>query len=262
MPGPGRVDAVLVCGGRWHDFDYARYQLLGLLGQAEQVRTRVFEDYDCPDALSRADLMVSYTCDVRPTPAQQDTLVRFVTRGGRWLALHGTHSAIDPPSAEPGPRVYQTPRVLGEVAELLGGQFLAHPPIAPYTVHITAPEHPLVAGLRPFEVRDELYVCELHPPLDVLLHARFTGQCRGFAEGQVTDDEPRPVLYLKHSGQGTVCYFTLGHCRGRYDMQDLGVDDAGRRDFGSWQVPEFGIVLQRCVRWAITGAFPDPSRRE
>jgi len=27
MAGPaGRLDAVLVCGGRWHDFDYARYQ--------------------------------------------------------------------------------------------------------------------------------------------------------------------------------------------------------------------------------------------
>ena len=48
MPGPGgRLDAVLVCGGRWHDFDYARHQLLGLLGEREQVRTRVFSDYGC-----------------------------------------------------------------------------------------------------------------------------------------------------------------------------------------------------------------------
>lgn len=256
MPGPaGRLDAVLVCGGRWHDFDYARYRLLGLLGETEQVRTRVFEDYDCTGALERADLMVSYTCDVRPTPEQQDALVRFVTRGGRWLALHGTHSAIDPPD---GPGVYRTPRALGQVAPLLGGQFLAHPPIEPYTVHLTAPDHPLVAGLRPFEVRDELYICELYPPLEVLLHARFTGECRGFEEGQVTDDEPRPVLYLKRTHQGAVCYFTLGHCRGRFDVQDLGVDDLGRRDFGSWQVPEFAAVLGRCVRWAVTGDFePD-----
>jgi type 1 glutamine amidotransferase len=139
---------------------------------------------------------------------------------------------------------------------LLGGQFLGHPPIAPYTVHITAREHPLVAGIQPFEVRDELYVCELHPPLEVLLHARFTGQCRGFQEGHVTDDEPRPVLYLKRSGDGTVCYFTLGHCRGRFDVQDLGIEDLGRRDFGSWEVTEFRAVLGRCLAWAITGEFP------
>ena len=257
MPGPGgRLDAVLVCGGRWHDFDYTRLELLGLLGGREQVRTRVFEDYGCTGALERADLLVSYTCDVRPTPGQQDALAGFVGRGGRWLALHGTHSAIDPPQSAGGP--YRTPRVLGRFAELLGGQFLAHPPIAPYTVHITAPRHPLVAGLHPFEVRDELYVLELRPPLEVLLHARFTGECRGFEEGQVTDDEPRPVLYLKRSGHGTVCYFTLGHCRGRFDVQDLGIDDTGRRDFGSWPVAEFRTVLERCLDWAVTGAFEPP----
>ena len=255
MAGPGgRLDAVLVCGGRWHDFDYARYQLLGLLGDREQVRTRVFPDYFVSDALERADLLISYTCDVRPSPAEQDALALFVERGGRWLALHGTHSAIDPPLSPGG--VYRTPRVLGRFAEVLGGQFLAHPPIAPYTVHVTSPSHPLVAGIEPFEVRDELYVCELHPPLEVLLHARFTGECHGFEEGHVTDDEPRPVLYLKRSGQGTVCYFTLGHCRGRFDVQDLGIDDVGRRDFGSWPVPEFRTVLERCVDWAVTSAFP------
>ena len=139
---------------------------------------------------------------------------------------------------------------------MLGGQFLGHPPIAPYTVHITAPEHPLVAGIQPFEVTDELYVLELHPPLEVLLHTRFTGQCRGFEEGHVTDDEPRPILYLKRSGDGTVCFFGLGHCRGRFDMQDAGKEDLGRRDFGSWQVPEFRTVLGRCLAWAVTGAFP------
>jgi uncharacterized protein len=69
MAGPaGRVDAVLVCGGRWHDFDFARHQLLGALGDWEQVRTRVFEDYRSLDALERADLLISYTCDVRPGP--------------------------------------------------------------------------------------------------------------------------------------------------------------------------------------------------
>jgi hypothetical protein len=254
MAGPaGRLDAVLVCGGRWHDFDFARLQLLAGLGIFEQVRTRVFEDYRCTDALAAADLLITYTCDVRPAPEQADALAGFVQRGGRWLALHGTHSAIDP-RGESG--VYRTPRVLGKVAELLGGQFLGHPPITPYTVRVTAPEHPLVAGLAPFEVRDELYVCELHPPIEVLLHARYTGECRGFEEGRVTDDEPRPVLYLKRTGRGTVCYFTLGHCRGRFDVQDLGVDDLGRRDFGSWQVPEFRTVLARCLDWAVTGSFP------
>ncbi len=253
MAGPaGRLDAVLVCGGQWHDFDYARIELLRELAEHEQVRTRVFEDYACLDALAGADLLVTYTCNVRPTPEQQRALVQFVERGGRWLALHGTHSAIDPRD-ETG--LFRTPRVLGEVAVVLGGQFLGHPPIAPYRVEITRPDHPLVQGIAPFEVRDELYVCELHPPIDVVLHTRFTGACRGFAEGTVSDDEPRPVLYLRDSGAGTVCFFTLGHCRGRFDVQDLGIDDLGRRDLGSWVVPEYRTILRRCVAWAV-GAEP------
>jgi uncharacterized protein len=226
--------------------------LLGLLGGYEQVRTRVFENYDCAEALRRADLLITYTCNVRPDAQQQQTLVDFVARGGRWLALHGTASAIDPPD-EHG--VFRTPRVLGEVATVVGNQFLAHPPIAAYRVEITAPDHPLVAGIEPFEVRDELYVMELHPPLEVLLHTRFTGSCRGFAEGDITDDEPRPVLYLRHSGQGTVCFFTLGHCRGRFDVQDLGKDDLGRRDLGSWTVPEYRTILDRCLGWAVLDRF-------
>ena len=34
------------------------------------------------------------------------------------------------------------------------------------------------------------------------------------------------------------------------------MDDLGRRDFGSWQVPEFRTILGRCLAWAVTGAFP------
>jgi type 1 glutamine amidotransferase len=246
VAGPaGRLDAVLVCGGQWHDFDHARLALLGELARFEQVRTRVFEDFSGP--LDDADLLVTYTCNVRPDADQQHRLAEFVERGGRWLALHGTHSAIDPRG--PDSPVYRTPRVLGEVAQILGGQFLGHPPIEPYTVHVTEPDDPLVAGIEPFVVRDELYVLELHPPIEVLLHANFSGDCRGFEEGHVVDDEPQPVLYRK----GNVVYFTLGHCRGRFDVQDLGVDDLGRHDLGSWESPEFRTVLARCVDWAVTG---------
>jgi len=40
------INAVLVVGGKWHDFDYARLELLKLIAEDDRVRTRVFEDYD------------------------------------------------------------------------------------------------------------------------------------------------------------------------------------------------------------------------
>lgn len=250
----GRVDVVLVCGGVWHDFDFARLQLLQALAEHPQVKTRTYETYDCAAALATADLLVTYTCDVRPDAAQQQALVQFVARGGRWLALHGSNAAIDPPPPG-GERIFSTPRVLGPVAELLGSQFLGHPPITPYDVQVTQPDHPLVRGIEPFTVTDELYISELHGPLDVLLHTHYRGACRGFAEGTVDDDDPRPVLYTRPHGAGSVTYFTLGHCRGRFDMQDMGVDDLGKIDRGSWVVPEFRTILGRCLAWGVEGAL-------
>jgi uncharacterized protein len=247
----GRVDVVLVVGGQWHDLDFARVRLLTELLRHDEARTRVFETYPSPDVIGSADALVTYTCNVRPAPSQQDALVAAVERGMRWLALHGTHSAIDPP--EPGgPKIYRTPRAMGRVAELLGSQFLAHPPIEPYRVEVVGAD-PLVAGVGDFVARDELYVCELHPPMTVLMQARHRGPCRGFAEGQVDDDEPRPVMYRKRTGAGEVCYLTLGHCRGRFDMQSEGIADLQTVDRGSWGVPEYEEVLARSTAWAVHG---------
>ena len=37
----GRIDAYLVCGGAWHDFDFARLELLKLLAEDERIRVKV-----------------------------------------------------------------------------------------------------------------------------------------------------------------------------------------------------------------------------
>jgi hypothetical protein len=236
-------NTVLVCGGRWHDFDYAREQLRKLLGR----RVPVSDDYAID--LTGVSGLVTYTCDVRPTRAQQRMLADFVAGGGRWLALHGTNSAIDPPSPG-GPPVFHTPDVLGPVVDVLGSRFVGHPPIAPYRVEITAPTHPLVKGIGPFEVRDEQYVCALRGGLEVLAHTEVTEPCRGFADG---GGGRQPVLYLRRYGDGQVCYFTLGHCRGRFDVADLGVPDTGVEDRGSWEVPQFRKILGRAVKWVRAG---------
>ncbi len=247
----GPIEIVLIVGGHWHDMGFARLQLLQGLDPHDRVRIRLFEDYACVEALARADALITYTCQVQPEPEEQQALVDFVSGGGRWLALHATNSVLEPPKS--GERsTFRAPRVLGPVAEVLGSQFLAHPPIAPYVVDVVG-EDPLVAGLTSFTTTDELYVCELHPPMRVLLQARYSGACRGFEEGELADDEPRPVLYRKTTGSGEVCYFTLGHCRGRYDVQDLGIEDLGRRDRVAWETPQFRQVLNRTLAWAVHG---------
>lgn len=247
-----RVDVLLVAGGRWHDVDHARAALLTLLAGHDVVRTRVDEDYRRAGLLARdTDVLVTWTCDVRPTPEEQDALAAFVRRGGRWLALHGTGSAIDAPL--PGAeRVFTTPRALGVLPELLGSQFLGHPPITSYRVEPTGPAHPLTAGIDAFDITDELYVSEIHQPIEVLMSAPFTGSCRGFAEGQEVSGH-WPVLHLKRTGAGEVCVLTLGHCRGRFDLQDQGVDDLGVVDHRAWRSPAYQQLLRRTLAWAVHG---------
>lgn len=250
-----RVDVVLVVGGQWHDFEFARRRLLEALGRHDRVRVSVHADFDIGPRLDRAAAVVTYTCNVPADHRQQEQLDSFVARGGRMLALHATNSILVPP--EPGQeRIFRTPPINGPLPELLGSRFLAHPPIAPFVVKVTNASHPLVRGLSDFEVRDELYVSELHGPLHVLLHTEYSGPVPSFELGETRDDEPRPVLYLKKRGAGEVCYLTLGHCRGRFDLEDLGVGDLELVDRGPWDVPQFNEVLTRTVAWAV-GATPE-----
>lgn len=44
--------------------------------------------------------------------------------------------------------------------QTLGSLFVAHPTIAPYSVTVADPDHPLVAGVHAFETTDELYLLE------------------------------------------------------------------------------------------------------
>ncbi|MFP6607633.1 MAG: ThuA domain-containing protein [Myxococcota bacterium] len=240
------IEALLVCGGKYHDMDHARLELLKHLAEHEDVRTRVAEDYRDTEAIAAADFLVTYTCDVRPSEAEQKVLAEFVSGGGRWFALHGTNALLDFDGTPP----FQTPRSHPLLMETLGSQFLGHPPIAPYTVTACS-DDPLVEGIEPFEADDELYLCEYHPPLEPLLETRFTGKAPGFAEEDWPDDEPRWVMYRKPVGEGAVLYLTLGHCRGHYDMRPL-MDYYPQVERGAWELPVFHELVRRGLSWAMT----------
>jgi hypothetical protein len=240
----GRVNVAFVCGGKYHDMDYARAEILRALLETPHLRTRVYEDYSAIDAITSADCLLTYTVDVLPDDAGADRLQEFVAAGKRWFALHGTNSVLKYVKG----KGWDAPRKAPVFMQTLGSQFVSHPPIAPYQVEITAPSHPLVAGISPFSADDELYLSELHPPIEVLMHTRFSGTTPGFIEADWTDDKIRPVLYLKKVGAGEVLYFTLGHARSRYDMQPL-MAEYPNEERGSWKEPSFHTVLRRGLSW-------------
>lgn len=247
-----RINVVFVAGGVWHDIDFARLEVLKLLAEDERIRTRVFENYDAAvPALANADFVISYTCNVVGGVDTQEAFRNFVKGGKRWFALHGTNSVlrfVQAPGGKPGETVVDSPRWAPLMMQTLGSQFVAHPPIAPYRVDVTRPDHPMVAGIEPFTATDEQYLVETYGELDVLLHTDFEGEAEGFIEHS-WEKSRHPVLYFNAVGDGHVLYLTLGHCRGHYDMTDF-TPFYPKPERGAWQLELFYTLLRRGIAWA------------
>ena len=246
---PGRrIDVTLVAGGKYHDIDFARRELLTLLGEHEEFRVRVQPDYEDTAGIEKSSILVSYTCDVRPSEKAQTDIRSWVENGGRWVALHGTNAAL----TLGGPNGVDAPRCFPSWADTLGSQFVAHPPIQPYTVQVSDPNHWLVAGIESFDTDDELYLSEYadRDSLHGLLHTTWQGDAKGFVEADWTNCDPTHlVMYLRDLGQGSILYNTLGHCRGHYDMAPV-LDYYPRIERCSWEKPAYYELLRRSLRWA------------
>lgn len=248
---PGtRTEVAVVVHARWHDDSFARAQLLARVAEHDSVVVSVHSDFSDIDRMRTVDAVIAYTCDVRPSAGEVGALRSMVADGGRLLALHATNSAIDPPEPT-GPRIFRTPDAMPEFSALLGNRFLAHPKISDYLIEPTDVSDPLTHGVASFTTTDEIYVSALAGDLRVLLDVEYTGPTPGFETDHGAGRHP--VLFTRREGDGQVTYFTLGHCRGRFDVMDLGIDDLGVVDRVAWESPEYREVLRRCIDWAVHG---------
>lgn len=249
-PLAGPVQAHFVAAGKYHDIDFARLELLKLFAEEPRIRATVAMDYANIDRLRECSLLVTYTCDVLPSPDETRAIKAWLENGGRWLALHGTNSIlrfldsglVDAPDERP------------DVMALLGTQFVAHPPIGEMTVRVAQPDHPLVRGERDFDVVDELYLSRPTAPIDIILDTRFTGEATGFTMSHWQDAQV-PILYEARHGAGAVLYFTLGHCRGHYDVAVF-TPFWPHPERCSWNYPVYPRLLRRCLRWGLN-ELPD-----
>ena len=240
------VNVYLVAAGMYHDIDYARLELLKLLAENDKIRTQVAADYHDTEAIANADILITYTCNLVPSEEEQLVLRDFVASGKRWFALHGTNAILE--FLESGK--VAAPETAPVMMETLGTQFLGHPPIQPFTVHISDPDHELVKGIEPFETDDEIYLCRIHGEIHHLLHSRFTGKATGFVVEDWDEDVEHPVYYTKQVGDGEVLYLNLGHCRGHYDMQPL-MEFYPQIERCAWDKPEFYELLRRGIGYCV-----------
>jgi type 1 glutamine amidotransferase len=111
---------------------------------------------------------------------------------------------------------------------MCGGQWVAHPGnVIDYSVQVTRPDDPIMAGIGDFPYRSEQYYMHVDPSNEVLATTTFTGAHASWIDGVVM-----PVVWKRHYGKGRVFYCSLGHVAAEF------------------QVPEMRKIVQRGMLWA------------
>lgn len=146
------------------------------------------------------------------SPRGRRALTAHVSGGGGLLILHTGVICFD---------------TWPEFLDLAGGLWRwgrsAHPPRGPVRVEPTATDHPIMAGIGPFNLaEDEVYAeLEFLPDVPVLATARATEHARG----------AWPAVWARAHGSGRVVCDTLGH------------------DGRSLEVPQHRRLLANAMRW-------------
>ena len=244
-----KIDVYLVCNAKYHDTNFARLELLKLLAENEDIHTCVAQNFSDMESIAKAKLLLTYTCDLRPTQEEQIALGEFLHNGGRWFALHATNALLE---FVDGGKV-DTPDVAPKFMELLGSRFIAHPANQKIQVRVTDIDHPLTSDISDFVVQDEEpYYCEAIGQQTVLLEASYSEPSSGYVRSDYgTDKDNHPQMYLHPYGDGEVLYLSLGHCTGKHDMKPL--VDIVPVVRGSWDSPVYYELLRRGIRWGTGG---------
>ena len=244
-----RIDVYLVCNAKYHDTNFARLELLKLLSENEDINTRVADSFADIEGIKAAKLLITYTCDLRPTPEEQKGLAEFLQGGGKWFALHATNAILE--FVDSGK--VDTPDLAPEFMDMLGSRFIAHPKNQKIAIKVTDVKHALTQGIEDFEVEDEEpYYCEPLGEQSVLLEAEYDVPSDGYVQSSYgTDRDSHPQMYLHPwgTGGGEVLYLSLGHCTGKHDMKPLA--DVVPVVRGSWNSPVYYELLRRSIRWGI-----------
>ena len=225
--------ANLICGSphRNHDFDFARLRLGQALYDAYGIRTDCFQDYEDSAAILGGDLLVTYTSQVALSDKACAAIRRYLEKGGRWFALHASNSVLQNQI----------------MPKIMGTRFITHPPYMRFPVEIAKPDEPLLDGIAPFEIDDELYVIEnVTGDLDVLLTTRWGGKAFG---GHEFEEDERILMYRRVVGDGGLLYLALGHANRPYDKPFAHLPD--QPDYrGPWDLPVFNTLIERGIAWA------------
>jgi type 1 glutamine amidotransferase len=128
-------------------------------------------------------------------------LTDFVKKGGGVLAIHAATASF---------------KKTLPYFEILGGRFIGHGSVE--RIKIRKVQDDIFENIPDFVIRDELYIHELQPGIEIHFSATHAGK-------------EVPIVWTLHYGAGKVCYAMPGH------------------NTGTMRNPTYQRILQRGLEW-------------
>lgn len=173
---------LLITDGIFHPPFLARKTLHKTLAKMEEFEFQHIRSMEkLPANLIEFSALVIYLHHKKISEQALVNFDEFVSNGGGILGVHSATASFKQQS---------------HYFEILGGRFIGHGKVEKFKVESSKSE--IFEGIENFVVRDELYVHDLQPGIEV----HFTTQHEG---------RDAPVVWTQHYGQGKVCYAVPGH---------------------------------------------------
>ena len=154
--------------------------------------------------LAKYDALMIYANHTTITPEQEKALLDYVAGGKGFLPIHSASFCFQ-----------NSPAYIA----LVGAQFQKHG-TGEFTAEIVKPDHPVMAGVTPFQAWDETYVHTKHNPDRTILMERVDATGR------------EPWTWVRTHGKGRVFYTASGH------------------DERVWGHPMFHRLIRNAIVWA------------
>lgn len=194
-----KSNAILFYGG-WEGHEPEAFAKL--FGDALEARGYTVERTDSLaglddiEHLAQADLIIPCWSMGALTPQRERNLCQAVRTGTGLAGIHGGMGDAFRSSLD-----YEW---------MVGGHFVGHPHVGPYTVRLTQPEHPILQNLpSSFDYDSEQYYMLLDPAADILAATTYQH------EGRRCE---MPVVWTKQWGNGRVFYSALGHVMKEFEQ--------------------------------------------
>jgi type 1 glutamine amidotransferase/glucose/arabinose dehydrogenase len=201
----------------WHNWKASTPAVVAALEADPRVEVEVSNDIEDLSRKKLADystLVLNNYCNWQDpaglSEKSKESLLTFLKAGGGLVVIHFANGAFHYSLPEAGesdwPEYRQIVRRVWD-HQGKGDQQSSHDAFGRFAVEVAKVEHPVTAGLKPFEVTDELYFHQAgEAPIEPLL----------YATSQVTK-KPEPLAWGYEYEKARVFQTLLGHSEQTYD---------------------------------------------